>query len=185
MLDGLHNLGVDGVALKISHDPKEHTTKRVLTITSTLTPEEAQAVDHMTKRNASWHCDLELEGYQGELIPGGTIAPGKVAEKNPDPAALDPASNRPGDEIERAAQTAKEEAAAARNNGAEPTGTMCPACGKAEMVLMPPPDEHLMACHECGHTIDTREAAPEPPKEKKRRRSRSAEKENAGQPVGA
>jgi len=119
----LHGLGVKKVKLAIDYDSEERKLKRTVTVTAEVSAEEASQVDNLTKLNATFVADLHVEGYQAKLIPDGALPPDFVHEKNPDEKELDPASDKPGDEIFRAMQTAEEEQAEAQSgNGDTPPG---------------------------------------------------------------
>lgn len=131
----LHGLGVKKVKLAIDYDSEERKIKRTVTITAEVSSEEAAQIDHLTKLNATFHADLHVEGYQAELTP---LTPEEGKEETVDNVAAaalaaaeraaaedkpkrrgsrktvaDPAGVTPGAEINKAAQTAKEELAAA------------------------------------------------------------------------
>jgi len=109
----LHGLGVKKVKLAIDYDSEEKKLKRTVTITTDVSAEEAAQVDHLTKLNATFIVDLHVEGYQRELISDGPTPPGHIVEHQPDKDELDPTDDRPGVELDKAAQTAKEEVASA------------------------------------------------------------------------
>lgn len=128
----LHGLGVKKVKLAIDYDSEERKLKRTVTITAEVSAEEAGQVDHLTKLNATFVADLHVEGYQAELIPGGTIEPGKIVEKAPQERGVDPASNKPGDEIDRAMQTAQEELTAEQSPNGDTPPEPTPVAKKRE-----------------------------------------------------
>jgi len=117
----LHGLGVKKVKLTIDYDSEKRELKRSVTITAELSSEEACQIDDLTRLNATFVADLHVEGYQTKLIPDGALPPDFVHERNPDEKDLDPSSNKPGDEIFRAMQTAEEEMTADQSgNGDTP-----------------------------------------------------------------
>ena len=117
----LHGLGVKKVKLAIDYDSEEKKLKRTVTVTAEVSSEEAGQVDHLTRLNATFVADLHVEGYQAALIPDGALPPDFAHERTPTEKDLDPFSGKPGDEIERAMQTAQEELASEQSpNGDSP-----------------------------------------------------------------
>lgn len=69
-------LGLKKVSIKTDYQPEEHSTKRVLSITTEVTEEQANTILTLEKTTGSWYMVLGVEAAQlpleVEALAGGT-----------------------------------------------------------------------------------------------------------------